>query len=47
MEEDEKLQLLSQENYGVPNLGNIFGLDDLIYKEVKSSEITNLLLESC
>ncbi len=47
LEEDEKLQLLSQENYGVPNLGNIFGLDDLIYKEVKSSEITNLLLESC
>lgn len=47
LEEDEKLQLLSQENYGVPNLGNIFGLVDLIYKEVKSSEITNLLLESC
>lgn len=47
LEKDEKLQLLSQENYGLPNLGNIFGLDDLIYKEVKSSEITNLLLKSC
>lgn len=47
LEEDEKLQLLSQENYGVSNLGYILDLDDLFYEEVKSSEIKNLLLESC
>lgn len=47
LEEDEKLQLLSQENYGVSNLGYVLGLEDLFYEEVKSSEITNLLVESC
>ena len=45
LEEDEKLQMLSQENYGVSNLGYILGPDDLLYEEVKSSEITNLLIE--
>lgn len=47
LEEDEKLQLLSQENYGVSNLGYVLGLEDLFYEEVKSSEVTNLLGESC
>lgn len=46
LEEDEKLQLLSQENYGVSNLGYILGPEDLLYEEVKSSEITNFLIES-
>ncbi len=47
LEKDEKLQLLSQENYGVSNLGYVLGPEDLLYEEVKSSEITNLLVERC
>lgn len=45
LEEDEKLQMLSQENYGFSNLGYILEPNDLFYEEVKPSEITNLLFE--
>ena len=40
----EKLQLLSQENYGLPNLGYICEPQDLMYRAIQPNEITNLLL---
>ena len=43
LDEDEKLQLLSQENNGVANLGYVLGPYDLFYEGVRSNEITNLL----
>ena len=43
LDEDEKLQLLSQENNGVGNLGYVLGPEDLFYEGVKSDEVTNLL----
>lgn len=41
---DEKLQALAQENYELPNLGYLTGVEDLFYTAVKQNEITNLLL---
>lgn len=43
LDKDEKLQLLSQENNGVANLGFISRPEDLLYEGVKSYEVTNLL----
>ena len=44
LENDGKLQLLSQENNGVPNLGSVFEAEDLLYEVVKSDEVTNVLM---
>lgn len=43
LEEDKKLQLLSQENNGVGNLGYVLGFEDFFYEGVKPDEVTNLL----
>ncbi len=44
LEDDEKLQLLSQENYGLPNLGYLADPQDFKYRAIQPEEITNLLL---
>lgn len=44
LEDDEKLQLLSQENYGLPNLGYLVDPQDFKYRAIQPEEITNLLL---
>lgn len=47
LESDEKLQLLSQENNGAPNLGYISAMEILTpYESVTYSEIPNFLLKN-
>lgn len=44
LNEDKKLQLLSQENNGFPNFGYVLEPEDLFYNTVKPDEVTNLLI---